>query len=190
MTGVTNDNSGDKSINVRGTAIIVVVLLIWLLAGGLAMAIYSHTVVELWIPLSICSVAALLSGIWLWKPWRKMTDSDLFLPNYICHFVFSGVILLAVFFSLNRFLASGPEYDEQVKVERKYSEKKYRNRRVGRNRYVRGEAYYEYYAEISLPDGRVKQLRLELPAYNRTRTGSTMTIRLRSGFFGFPVIDL
>lgn len=178
-----------KSTNTPASVAIVVLVVVWLLAGGLAMALYSRTLVELWIPVATCSVLSLLSGVWLWKPWQRLTDSESMLPNFICHFFFSLVIFLGFFFAANRFLASGPDYEERVRVERKYSEKKYRSRRVGRNRYARGEAYYEYYAEIRLGDGRTKQLKLPLATYNNTRSGSTMTLHLRRGFFGLPVIE-
>lgn len=171
-------------------ALLVVLLVVSLLSYGGALALYGSTVVEWFLPWAIALFLALLSGLTMWRLWRPMTEHDGFLPNYLLHVAASTGIWALMVLGVNRLGADEAEaYTEQVTVERKYREEHRRTRRVGRNRYsASGATYYDYHADLRLPDGRFKSVTIPLSRYNRLRTGSTHPITLAPGLLGWPVI--
>lgn len=174
---------------VKGTLGIMAWVLALMVFGGGAAFFYANTLVEWWLPLAVALCAALLAWV-LMKGWleRRWTDAPGW-ERFAGHFPLS--LLLAGFVILGANYAGADDatlHEEQVSVERKYSEKHYRSRRVGRGRYARGEAYYEYKVEVRFADGRGKSFELPLSEYNRVRRGGTMTLRLERGMLGWPVI--
>ncbi len=73
-------------------------------------------------------------------------------------------------------------------VERLYTETHHRSKRVGRNRYVKGEPYKVYYMEVSLPGGWRKPIHLDRARYSATHLGDTIAIPVGRGLFGLSVI--
>jgi len=99
--------------------------------------------------------------------------------------VFLSGLLIGLNFMLTDF-SSLPEV--KAEVVDKYSETHYRSRRVGRNRYTRGEPYKVYYLDLRLPDGRLKEMSATLGQYNRRHKGDTVALPVERGLFGVPVI--
>lgn len=154
-----------------------------------AITLQSYTLIRFRIPILITLFIAAVSGLTLWRIWKKLTGSDKFVWNYIFHTVFITGFLLCAFYTLN-FVCADPSTGHTVKgiVEKKYSKTRHKTRRISRNRYARGEAYKEYYFLIKLPDGVKKEQSVKINRYNRISTGDTLDIPISRGLFGPEVI--
>lgn len=171
------------------TAAIIILVLVWIGAAGLIIALYEHTLISVWLPLLICCFIGAVSGLAMWRLWPSITGSQRILPNYLCHFIFSATLAGGLLFSLNYF-ASDADSEQEITatVVRKYTKERRRTQRSGRRHYSTGETYHVYYADLSLPDGRTKSMQITLSRYNRLRTGSHTTLHLQRGLLGIPVI--
>ncbi|MDE7414673.1 MAG: hypothetical protein K2N05_12910 [Muribaculaceae bacterium] len=108
--------------------------------------------------------------------------------NFIISIVFFTFILTGSFYSLNSFFSHSEKIKEEVTVTSKYREKHYRSQRVGRNRYVKGPAYYEYYITVKFQDGSTKNIQLPWKDYEGIKKDSELTLSLRKGLLGSNVI--
>ncbi|MBD5224528.1 MAG: hypothetical protein HDS68_00955 [Bacteroidales bacterium] len=178
-----------KSKNVlKGLLVGVIVLLVIVSVGG-SIALHGNTIVAWWLPLTICGVMALASATVLWRIWMRLTGSVSFFPNFICQAVFAWSLLLFGFYVTNYgFASEASKHVEDVTVEGVYSKTHYKSRRVGRGRYVRGEPYKVYYMEVSLADGRLKELSVTRDESRRLRKGTVLPLTFERGFWGAPVI--
>lgn len=156
---------------------------------GFSMALYGHTLVEWWEPLGIALTAVLviwflLRGFW-GKVWRGVNPYVALLGHMV---VMTGVVLFLIL-GLNFWFADDTTlHTEEVTVEERLQEKHYHTKRVGRNRYRRGNPYYKYILRVRFDNGRLKEIEVPLKRYNRTRTGGKMTLDLETGLWGYPVI--
>ena len=115
------------------------------------------------------------------KPWIALNAA-------IGTAVATGVVAGA-FFILNFALAdTSTAHREQAVIERKYRETRYRQKRVSRNRYVRGEPYYEYYFDVRYANGATKAMLVRADRYRRLDAGDTINVDISRGLFGFPVV--
>lgn len=174
---------------VRSTLGIMAAVLALMVLGGGAAYFYANTLVEWWLPLTIALCAALLAWVLLKGRWERRWPDTYGWLRCAVHFLFFTV--LAGFAVLGANYAGADDatlHEEQVAVERKYREKHYRSRRVGRGRYVKGEPYYTYKVEARFADGRLKSFELPLTEYNRTRQGGQMVLGLEEGLLGWPVV--
>lgn len=175
--------------NTIGYVRIIVLVLLSLIFYGGAMGIYGMTIVNpVWVIIISVMVAA-MSGVVLWRLWPCVTGSERFVWNFICQTLFAAGLLMFVFFAGNYFLPSRSDaHQEKVIVEKVYSEERYRSKRVGR-RYVRGEPYKVYYMQVEFQDGRRKDLSITPGKAARLHKGDPLTLNVRKGFLGVPVID-
>ncbi|MDE6126569.1 MAG: hypothetical protein K2G30_06405 [Muribaculaceae bacterium] len=174
---------------VKGTLGIMGCVLAVMATGGGAAFFYANTLVEWWLPLVVALCAALLFWVLMKGAWARWWPGAYGWLRCVAHF--------AIFAPLAAFVLLGANYagaddatlhGERVEVERKYREKHYRNRRVGRNRYVKGEPYYTYKVEVRFADGRLKTLDYPLERYNCVRQGAPLTLEMEAGLLGWPVI--
>lgn len=59
---------------------------------------------------------------------------------------------------------------------------------MGKNRYVSGPEYYEYYVEVDFPEGKSKNIQLPYSIYKGIKKDNDITLSLARGFFGIDVI--
>ncbi len=169
--------------------IIVVLIIISFILYAMAWVIWMNTLVKGWIPLTLCSVLALLFGAILWKIWKKVTGSEKFWINYICAVVFGEGLFLCAFFGVNVIFAdSSHVWKERVVVEKKYMKERHRTQRVGRRTYTTGRKYYEYYYDIKFSDGKIKTKPASLKQFNRLHTGDSISVYMERGFLNLPVM--
>lgn len=136
---------------------------------------------------------SVLSAVILWFPMRGMYKVILSNLNrylqFLIHTVFASLICCFLFLWINsRFAYESTLRIERAEVVAHYREKHYRSQRVSRHSYRRGEPYYVYVVALRFPSGSEKNFRLSLSQYNRLRTGLSISISVREGFFGFPVV--
>ncbi|CAK7061733.1 MAG: hypothetical protein PARBB_02924 [Parabacteroides distasonis] len=169
--------------------ITVVVLLV-----GLAVGVYSlsrYTLVHFSVPLVCFATVSLLSGVFLGRAriWGWVTGSARFLPNFLCCSVCMCVLGLSLFYFCNYAFANDEEGGmRDAVVEEKYQKVRHKSRRVGRNRYARGEAYNVYYMKVRFGDGPANELQIEQKRYARIHKGDTIRLFVSEGLFRVPVI--
>ncbi len=171
--------------NIMRMAVFIVCII--LLAG--AVSVSSNTLISAWIPFAGSGAAALLSGTALWRAWRRLTNSEKILSNYLCHTICTGIVLAAAFYICNYAFANKTKtHNTQVVVEKKYHKVRHHTRRIGRRHYTQGRPYKVYYMTVRFNNGSTKDLSIPLKRYCRIRQGGTISLPVARGLFGVPVI--
>ena len=166
--------------------LLIVALLIFI--GG-SMAIYSNTIVNPWIPIASAAIIALVSVPPCARWWKFVTQCHQPWINGLCHVIFTGSLLLFIFYFSNFYFAKHDTiHTERAVIERLYSETHYKTKRISRRTYGRGEPYQQYYMEVRLEDGRSKNLSLKLDDYRRLKRMDTVQLKMERGLWGIPVI--
>lgn len=169
--------------------IIIVLTLITLAGGGLAMVIHNDTVIEWWIPTTICAVVAIPTGMLLRGTVHRLSPSTGPLINMLLAAAMSMALLEGAFYSLNYYLSDNADARHvQAEVMEKRTEEHYRVRRIGRNRVGRGERYHTYSVTVSIPGGRMKKITVPAGEYRQLRNGDKVDLLTETGLFGVPVI--
>ncbi|MDE5808316.1 MAG: hypothetical protein K2H76_09375, partial [Muribaculaceae bacterium] len=88
------------------------------------------------------------------------------------------------------YAGASKERIEKVEIASRYREQHYQSRRVGKNRYVRGNPYYEYYINVILPSGKEKKLQIPYSAYSRMKSGMEINLSFSKGCLGADVINV
>ncbi|MDE6297053.1 MAG: hypothetical protein K2L89_04325 [Muribaculaceae bacterium] len=172
---------------------IALVILVFILIGSLGAYIgfASITMIKWWIPLLFSGVIALATGTVLWRKWQILTEIDSFAINFISHLIFASIFLTGLLYTLNYIgSACSTPYTEKAMVTEKYREKHYQSRRVGRNRYVRGNPYYEYYIEVRFNNGKDKKIQLPYKTYNLIKSGKEINLSISKGWLGAGVLHI
>lgn len=137
----------------------------------------------------VCGIVAAGVSFLVARWFAKVSGSVKFVINYLIAIVFLTGLFSGAFFALNFcFSAHSTSNVEKAEVVRKYKETRYRTKRISRNRYTRGERYYEYYIDCRYSNGSVKPRLITIERFNRVRTGDSITVNIEKGLFGFPVI--
>ena len=168
-----------------------VVALVFLTFIGYGAAISLSARTMIWFPavvLTSFAIAALLGVAIAVRRGGFLGIRNRILASGVAALILTGV-LSGAFLTLNYvFTADGSAHTERVAVTRKYREKHYRSKRVSRNRYTRGEPYYEHCIDIEFDNGKVCQIKLGMEKYRRVSTGDTLQATIEKGLFGFPVM--
>ncbi len=171
------------------TAKITLLAIITIFGYISAFSIGNMTMISLPLTMAVCFVLASVAGV-LVAPFIASVTSSI---NIALNAAIGAIILTGVFsglFITSNFVFSdaATAHSEQAVVKRKYKEKHYRTKRISRNRYTRGEPYYEYYLDIHYSNGRTKPMLVNINRYRATHEGDTVDVTLRQGLFGIPVI--
>jgi len=187
-TNTENTNTENKSgENIRAVFYILIGITVIVLIGGI-MYYYGRTSVEWALPLA---VGLFLSALTL-KPmlsfWKWLLESGPYFAG-IVHLAAMAIVFAFLFLGINFWMADDTTlHEERVELIDRGREKRYHSRRVGRHRYVKGNAYYVYHMTVRLPDGREKRLDVPLSYYNTLARKDSVTLILESGGLGMPVI--
>ncbi len=164
-------------------------ILMFILATGLLMVAAEHTFMNYYIWFAVMALLGVVSVMPCMRLWRWVTDGA---ARWLCgvlHVVFFTVFLSGLLIGLNFMLTDFSALPEvKAEVVDKYSETHYRSRRVGRNRYTRGEPYKVYKVQFRLDNGSLRTFQLPLSRYNKLRLGSAATLHQGPGALGVPVI--
>lgn len=157
---------------------------------GLSFVIHDDTLIPFWQPLTFSLILAVGSGKFLWRIWCKLTDNDSIWLNYGIHVVAVTAFLLCFFYLGNFFFGDRDNVTyEDCQITRLYREQHYHTRRISRKVYGRGAPYWVYKADLELPDGTTKDLRIYKKRYDELSKGDTLGLAVRTGFFGAKVFD-
>lgn len=179
--------ASNKPFGVGRALALVAVVFLFILSLGAVITLLEYTLIRWWIPILCAGVFAVATGTILWKVWRRLTGSGSFPLNYAIHIIFTTFFLAGLYLTIN-FTGKSSMRKEEVTVESKVREKHYRSRRVGRNRYVRGNPYYEYYVKVKMDDGSIRKVRVNYHPYLNIRSGEELTLSISKGALGLPVI--
>ena len=75
-----------------------------------------------------------------------------------------------------------------VSPTQEFHKVRHKSRRVGRNRYVQGEAYNVYYIKVRFGNDLLKELQVERNRYTRLHKGDTLSLFVSEGALGIPVL--
>lgn len=176
--------------NYRNVFIIIVIILFICLVTGIY-SLSQYTLVRFCIPFICFVTMSLFASLFLGKAgiWGRVTGSMKYLPNYLCCFVCTCILGLSLFYICNYAFANDEKGEiRNVVVEEKYQKVRHKSRRVGRNRYVRGEAYNVYYMRVRLNDEQIKEFPIEQGKYARLHKGDTIPLFVSKGLLGVPVV--
>ena len=157
---------------------------------GFSYVIYQDTLIHWWRPVVLSLTIAIGSGKFLWKSWRRLTDTEAIWVNYGVHTATVAALLIGIFFIGNYFLGDRSCITYQdVTITRVYREKHYHTKRISRRVYGRGSSYWVYKADVELPGRDSKDIRITEKRYDILAKGDTLGLAVRRGFFGATVID-
>lgn len=163
--------------------------MIAMIMSGLAFALHANTLIDWWIPLSICLPLAMPSGFLLKGFMRRITDLKNPVWNILAGIIFSFAVLIGSFYTLNYYFSDETTESEcTVTVVKKFSEEHYHTRRISRNRVIRGNKYRVYYMNVELQNGKVKKLEIPLSKFNKIKKGAPLILPTQTGLFGIPVL--
>lgn len=168
---------------------LIVVILLTLLCYMLAISLRNYTMVSFPMVMSVCLTVGAVGGVLAAPLAAWFTRRSSFALNAALATVVMTGVWAGLFYTLNfAFADAAAGHSERAVVERKYRETHYRSRKVGRNRYVRGEPYYEYYFDVRYANGSVKPMLVSAERYRRVDRSDSITVNISRGLFGFPVI--
>ncbi len=165
----------------------VPVILAGMILAGVGLYYIERTVVDVWMVVALSAVIAIVPVLRFLK---RGDDAWVWYLFKVAGIWFSGsMLVMCVIMALNYHLADdGSFHSEQVTVESRHSETRYRQRRVGRRYVGRGTPYNVYRVTVRFKSGAVKEFSVPLGRYNRARPGSRFTIDVADGAFGMPVL--
>ena len=167
----------------------VVLLLIAALCLIAAFAIRNYTMIHFPTVLSGCVFAGLVFGLILAPHVSRLTGLSNRVLNVCLVTVVTGSIIAGLFM-VGNYAFTSPEtrHEEKLLVVDRYKETHYHSRRVGRNRYVRGTPYNEYYLTVEHPDGTRRPMLVRVERYRKTHPGDSVKVSFERGLFGFEVL--
>lgn len=167
----------------------VILILVAIAGSGILILMTGRTVGTVgWTVVAAAFLVSAITGRIMWKFWRQVTTGRTMWLNWSVHSLFFTVLLSASYFTINYFTATArPLVYERSVVTRVYSEQRHRSRRIGRRRYVQGEPYNVYKAEIESSRGSMT-IDLNLTRYNSLHRGDSLDLPFSSGIFGMQVL--
>lgn len=173
----------------RHTSVLIVAIILIIGGYGLTLVLMELTVISPYLFWSAIGLFSFLTIPVFMRVAGQLDFSDKTWVKAIACFIAECGIFAALFLSVNYFCSDREKAEKRsFEVERTYSEKKYRSRRIGRNRYTRGEEYTMYYADIKVTDVLTKTISIDINKFRRLHPGDSLQLRVTNGFFGFDVI--
>lgn len=166
-----------------------VIVFVAVLCAAAAWSLSSDTLISG--PLVAC--AALTLALATARPalgmWSRLTGTDRGWINTAVHTLTLAAVLSGIFFTGNYFGADmTTRHTEKVVIERKFTQTRYRTRRINRRTTGRGAPYKVYYVDLTMPDGSLKTLQMPKDNYLKLRSGDEAEVTLAKGLFGVTVI--
>lgn len=179
---------------------------VWLFVVGVALAVTGLTMVAgsvimlrevvspWWQPLSVgisggllvtVAVAMLLRRFSAY--WRNLDTRSRVLSTIVL-WLFVSSSLLTGLLVWNSYTAVKKGNETYAIVQKRYTETRYRSRRVSRKVYVRGNPYKVYFTDIIFPDGAKASVETNFKSYKAIRTDDTVIITRGAGVMGWEVL--
>lgn len=169
----------------------VSILAMFALTGYVLLAASSSSMLAPWWEIAgACAVVAVVSGVFVYRKWSVVTSSNNRFVNFSAHVVAGTGLALLLSMGINFIPAPWAQaHTETVAVVRTYKSEHNKTRRVRRNTYApTGEKYYRYHAVVRMSGGTIKTLDIPRSRYNALRNADSMSVIVRSGFVGIPMV--
>lgn len=168
---------------------VVMLTLLAIIAAGVAVGMWSRTLVGWWVVPSMAAIPAVGIGLASSTFMSRLTGSAVRLLNAGIMWAIMTAVLSAAALTVN-YTGADDATDRTVEatVIAKHRKEHQERRRSGRRTYLTGKKYYTYELTLQLPDGRTKDQAVSAKAYSRIRTGSIRRLHIQRGLFGLDVI--
>ena len=177
-----------KTLRTAGRVAVAVVVVIMLCMG---IALQKDTLVAVWKPMAICVPAAVLTGLLPPEAFSTLTGTMKPLWNRLAAAAIAFSLLFGGLYSLSYFFADKDSAQMmRVEVVNKFTEERHQMKRVSRKVYTRGPRYNVYCLQLEYPDGSLRKIEVSASEYIRIRRGNKVTLELRQGLLGVPVVRL
>lgn len=170
---------------VRITTLVLLAFVGIFLAGG-CLAIYPDTIVSPWTLGTIGLCAGVVTSPMLHRSWDRLTLLDSTAGNWAMNIIFVGIIAIFAALLANRAGASDTVTETTATIDRKYTTQRTSG---GGRRHATRRTYTVYNVDMLFPSGTRKHQEIGIGTYNRIRSGSTISVDVRDGLLGWPVID-
>jgi len=174
--------SGTRIIMIIICAVVVVFCL-----GGIS-AMSGLTFMPRWLPWTVAVAVALGTGMWGKHLWRWIANCRRQWVNYLLHTVMTSLLICFGMYLGNQLGASDCGNTVEAEVLNVYRETRYHSKRVSRNRYVRSDPYYVYFARLKFENGLERDVPVSNGRYRRLRPGTTVDVEVHRGGLGYDVI--
>ncbi|MCI9607034.1 MAG: hypothetical protein HFJ94_02515 [Muribaculaceae bacterium] len=175
----------------RTTTAWVLMLFAAMIGYGAALVMFSSVLAPVWLPLGTAAVLAGALMIWSVGMWRRFTGIRSAVANIIIGMIVSTGVLFAGVTGVNFIKIRGGEpVTAEATIVKAYRTKHYHSRRVRRNVYVKGSAYWQYHVRVQLADGREKTMGVPLSTYNKLSRRRSVEVEIRHGFLGMDIISM
>lgn len=165
----------------------VAAILAGIILAGISCYYIDRTIVNTWVAAGVAAAISVTPVLMIIK--RGDDDMVWYLFKAGSMWFFMITLLLCSVLALNCHMAdTGTLHSEQVTVESKHSETRYRTRRVRRHYTGRGEPYNIYKVKVRFESGAVKEFTVPLSHYNSARPGKQYTVDVARGLLGLPVL--
>lgn len=172
-----------KQIILTVTAILAVTVVL-----GLDLYYIGITDVNGWIIALLCAIAGLLTAFPMQKWWKHVTGRSNRIVNTLCHTIAATAIIMLLFLGANYIgRDEARSREEKGIITAKYTKERHRKRRVGRNRYVQGEAYTVYFIRVKLPCGREREREVKVGDWIHYKRGDRLPVRVTPGLLGADI---
>ncbi|MCM1484016.1 MAG: hypothetical protein NC043_06750 [Muribaculaceae bacterium] len=176
--------------NTLRTISIIIVILIAVASAGIDTFLLGSTVVSAPLCITGCIAFAICTAPLARPLWTRITGCGSRITSYICHILTAAPIALCLFLSLNYFPAQSSDmHTIRTPIKRLYTETHYRTRRVARRVVGRGTPYEVYFAEVTMPTGKLKSISISARQYRQLHSADSLSLNIRTGLLGLPVID-
>lgn len=167
----------------------IILILVVMAFLGTGIALQSNTLIDWWKPAALCFLPAALVGFLMAGKLQWATTARSRLLNVAAGIFISFSIIYGGFIAMN-YVKSDASTSASFKtsVVGKYSEERYRVKRVARHRTTRGEKYHVYCILVSLPEGKTKKVEVSPGEYIKIKRGQKIELKIEKGLFGIPVI--
>lgn len=162
-----------------------------LMLGMWGFVIYENTLIDWWIPALIAFAMAVVLAKPFGRLWKKASfPSVKWLDAALCVMAMGSLSYFGIL-AVNTFCADdSAQYEERVLIVEKRKSVHSRTHRVGRHSYRSAGSYYKYHFELQFSDGRLKEQTVSSKEYKKAKShGDTVTVVLKKGYFGYPVVE-
>lgn len=173
------------------TTVLIITGIVALLIYISTFALMNLTLMPWWLPWAVGVPLGLAAGLWCGGWWSRYVWPGHRAAGVAVHAVLvAGVAAFGLVMFNSAGLGDRQPERRTVRLVEVNRYERHHTRRVGRNRYVQGEAYHVYEATVEI-DGREKSLPVEYMMYSRCRRRRPDSLRVdvRRGRLGYDVVE-
>ncbi len=155
-----------------------------------AYTVYEETLIDRWVPVAVSLAVAVPLAPMAGRMWAKVSILNVRWFNIVSAVVLVGSLVYSSILLVNKYCGEGDwRYQERCVIEKKERSTHSRTQRVGRRTIRSAGSYYKYHFRLRMSDGREKDVSIKAQEYKKANVGDTVTVVLKSGYLGYPVVE-